>query len=109
MSQGFLNNNFISVGASGYTVINVNTTPYTVVPVTGQVIYNVDTSGGSITINLPTAIGNAASYTISNRGSNSVVIDPFGAQTINGNVTQTLLFQNTSVDIYSDGANYFIR
>jgi hypothetical protein len=95
--------------AGGYTVINVSTTPYTVIPVTGQIIYNVDTTAFSITMNFPTAVGNTAAYTVNNRGANSVIIDPFGAQTINGNANQTLLFQNTSVDIYTDNSNLFIR
>jgi len=99
----------VALAGGGYTVINVNSTPYTVIPTTGQTIYNVDTTGGSITMNMPTAVGNTAAYTIHNRGSNLVVIDPFGAQTINGNSTQTLLFLNTSVDIYSDNVNLFIR
>lgn len=99
----------IIAASGGYTIINVNTTPYTVIPTTGQTIYNVDTSGGAITMDFPTAIGNTAAYTVNNRGANSVIIDPFGAQTINGNPTRTLLFLNTSVDIYSDGANLFIR
>ncbi len=38
-------------GVSGYTIILVSTTPYAIIPVTGIVIYLVDTTIGNITIN----------------------------------------------------------
>jgi len=110
IGDGTPGNPLVSVASGGgYTVIDVNSTPYTVIPTSGTTIYNVDTAGGSITMNMPTAVGNTAAYTIHNRGANSVVIEPDGAETINGNSNQTLLFLNTSVDIYSDNANLFIR
>jgi hypothetical protein len=100
-----------SGGGFGYTVVNVNTTPYTIVPITGVYVYLVDASGGSITMNFPTAIGNTALYTVKkvDNSANTVVLDPNGAQTLDGLATQTIRFQNTSVDIYSDNANLYIR
>jgi hypothetical protein len=98
-------------GGFAYTVVNVNTTPYTVVPITGVYVYLVDASGGSITMNFPTAIGNTALYTVKkvDNSANTVVLDPNGAQTLDGQATQTIRFQNTSVDIYSDNVNLYIR
>lgn len=100
-----------SGGGFGYTVINVNTTPYTVVPMTGVYVYLVDATGGNIIIDFPTAVGNTALYTIKkvDSSANTVTLDPSGAETIDGYATQTIRFQNTSVDIYSDNANLYIR
>ena len=105
---------FVPAGGGGgfaYTVVNVNTTPYTIVPITGVYVYLVDASGGSITMNFPTAIGNTALYTVKkvDNSANTVILDPNGAQTLDGQATQTIRFQNTSVDIYSDNANLYIR
>jgi hypothetical protein len=98
-------------GGFAYTVVNVNTTPYNIVPVTGIYVYLVDATAGSITINFPTAVGNTALYTVKkvDASVNTVVLDPNGAETLDGLSTQTIRFQNTSVDIYSDNANLYIR
>lgn len=98
-------------GGFAYTVINVNTTPYTVVPITGVYVYLVDATGGAVTVNFPTAVGNTALYTIKkvDSSSNTVTLDPNGAETLDGQSTQTIRFQNTSVDIYSDNVNLYIR
>lgn len=98
-------------GGFAYTVINVNTTPYTILPTSGVYVYLVDATAASITINFPTAIGNTALYTIKKTDSsaNTVILDPNGAQTLDGLSTQTIRFQNTSIDVYSDNANLYIR
>ena len=98
-------------GGFAYTVVNVNTTPYNIVPITGVYVYLVDATGGNITMNFPTAVGNTALYTIKkvDGSANTVILDPSGAQTLDGLATQTIRFQNTSVDIYSDNANLYIR
>lgn len=98
-------------GGFAYTVVNVNTTPYTIVPITGVYVYLVDATAGAVTMNFPTAIGNTALYTIKkvDSSANTVILDPNGAQTLDGQATQTIRFQNTSVDIYSDNVNLYIR
>jgi len=108
---GYTIADIIALAGGGYVVIDLTFAddPYTVIPTSGQTIYNVDTTGGTVNIAFPTAVGNTAAYTVHNRGANSVILNPDGAETINGNATQTLLFLNTSVDIYSDNANLFIR
>lgn len=100
-----------SGGGFGYTVVNVNTTPYAVIPITGVYVYLVDATLGNITVNFPTAVGNTALYTVKkvDSSANTVILDPNGAETLDGQATQTIRFQNTSVDIYSDNANLYIR
>lgn len=100
-----------SGGGFGYTVINVSGTPYTIVPITGVYVYLVDATGGAITVNFPTAVGNTALYTVKkiDSSANTVTLDPNGAETLDGQTTQTIRFQNTSVDIYSDNVNLYIR
>lgn len=111
--DGTAGNPLIAPAGSGftYTIVNVNTTPYTIIPITGVYKYLVDTTVGNITINFPTAVGNTALYTIikTTADTNSIICDPNGAQTINGNPTQTIKFQNTSITVYSDNANLYIE
>jgi hypothetical protein len=110
--DGTSGNPLVAAGASGFTYSKtlVNTTPYTIVPTTGYNVYHVDATAGSITVNFPTAVGNTAWYVVKkiDSSSNTVVLDPNGVQTLDGQVTQTIRFQNTSVDIYSDNSNFFI-
>lgn len=97
-------------GGYSYTDTLVNTTPYNVLPVSGVNVYLVDATAGAITINMPTAVGNNAMYVIkkTDSSSNTVTIVPNGAQTIDGLTSVTIRFQNTSIDIYSDGSNLYI-
>ena len=97
-------------GGFSYTPVAVNTTPYTVAPITGWYMYLVDATAGAITMNFPTAVGNNAVYTVKkvDNSANTVILTPNGAETIDGLATQTIRFQNTSVDIYSDNANLYI-
>lgn len=105
-------NPLVAAGASGFTYSKtlVNTTPYTIVPTSGYNVYHVDATAGTITINFPTAVGNTAWYVVKKIDSsvNTVVLDPNAAETLDGQATQTIRFQNTSVDIYSDNTNLFI-
>lgn len=105
-------NPLVAAGASGFTYSKtlVNTTPYTIVPVSGYNVYHVDATAGTITINFPTAVGNTAWYVVKkiDSSANTVVLDPNAAETLDGQATQTIRFQNTSVDIYSDNSNLFI-
>lgn len=67
-------------------------------------------TAGSITLTLPTAVGNTGkTYHIKRiHASNSVVVDPNGAQTIDGAATKTLGSQYAELSIFSDGANWLI-
>jgi hypothetical protein len=113
--DGTVGNPLVATGGGGgggfsFTKTTVTTSPYTVIPVSGYNVYLVDTSLGSITMNFPTAVGNTAWYVVKkiDSSANTVVLDPNGAQTLDGQPTQTIRFQNTSVDIYSDNSNLFI-
>ena len=63
----------------------------------------------AMTVNLPTAVGNAGlSYFISNVNTGTVTIDPNGAETIQGDATFDL-YQDESLSIVADGANWIVR
>lgn len=102
----------ISGGGSGtpYITIAITATPYNAAQTTGDVILLVDATaaGGAVTINLPTAVGNTAKFTIKkiDAGADIVTIDANGAETIDSDATKEILFENTSITIVSDGANW---
>lgn len=94
-----------------YEIVNVTTTPYTVLPTSEYTIYLVDCTTGNITMNFPSAVSNEAQYSVKKTDSsaNTITIDPFGSQTIDGSSTKVIRFQNTSLDIFSNNANLFIK
>jgi hypothetical protein len=72
----------------------------------GFVICN---SASNIIINLPTAIGNIGLvYSITNINSGIVTIDPFSTQTLQGETTFDI-YQDESISIVSNGANWYIK
>lgn len=70
----------------------------------------VDATGGNIIINMPSAVGANYDCTVKRIDSsgNAVTIVPNGAQAIDGQATQQLQFQYTSVTMRSDNANWWI-
>lgn len=70
-----------------------------------------DTTSGNITASLPSAVGNKGKWftAIKTVAANSLIIDPSGAETINGAATLTLTAQNSSVTFQSDGSNWFVN
>lgn len=112
------------------TYANNNTTKYTDVTIaatggggTTRSINNIstsqtagDTAGtdyvylctGTLTLTLPTAVGNENLYTVKNVGTGVVTIDTTGGETIDGNLTIVMPVQFTSVDIISDSVNWNI-
>lgn len=74
---------------------------------TDYVIY---ASGATTTITLPTAVGNTNRYTIMRTGTSTVAIATTSSQTINGAASPlNLTVQYASVDLISDGSNWFIH
>jgi hypothetical protein len=67
-------------------------------------------SGGSITHNLPTAVGNKAWITVikTDSSTNTVTVDGSGSETIVGGLTAILTKQYESITLVSDNANWFI-
>lgn len=98
-------------GTSTYSIVVVSTTPYIILPTSGITIYLVNCTVGHITMQFPSAIGNTATYGIkkTDSSSNTVILTPSGAETIDGQATQTIRFKNTEVDIFSDNANLFMK
>lgn len=64
----------------------------------------------AITVNLPTAVGNAAIYNVkkTDASANTVTIDPSGAQTIDGAATVVISVQFASLTLISDGSNWYV-
>ena len=70
----------------------------------------VDATGGNIKVDLPTAVGVAGlKFNIKkiDASSNTVLVDPNGAQTLDGLSDLTISAQYRSYTIISDGANWF--
>jgi hypothetical protein len=70
-----------------------------------------DCSSNSITINLPTAVGNTGlTYVVKkvDATGNIVTIDGNTTETIDGNLTTTITSQYTAITVVSDGANWMI-
>jgi hypothetical protein len=96
-------------GALPYTV-NVKTKLINHTADDTDYVLLMDTTGGNLTLTLPTAVGIAGRvYVIMNIGSggNTLTIDPDGTETINRNLTQDILDLD-SVRVISDGSNWWI-
>lgn len=116
-ASGFLQvdgSGVVSVGTpagSGYTIVNVTTTSSSPAQTSGDIILlvNTTTAGGNVTINLPTAVGNTARFTIKkiDSASNTVTVDANGTQTIDGALTIDLRGRS-SATLVSNNANWFI-
>ena len=66
-------------------------------------------ASGTITLTLPTAVGQqGVKYTITNSSSGVITIATTSSQTIIGELSQSLQSQYDSVDIMSDGANWLV-
>ena len=96
------------ITGAGYTIVNINSTPYNVTYTSDKYIFIIDASSGIITLNLPTAVSNTAEFVFKKIDStlNSVIIEGLGAETIDTELNKTILFQNTSFSICSDNANW---
>lgn len=101
----------LTVSASPYTIHSITnaSSPYTITETSGEVIILADTSGGAITVNVPTAVGNTAKYFVKLVvGGNTLTIDPSGSQTIDGSPTATMTVANTTLAFISDNSNLYI-
>lgn len=61
-------------------------------------------ASGTITITLPTSVGNSNLYTIKNIGAGVVTVATTGGETIDGDVNLTMPVQFTSVDLISNNS-----
>lgn len=90
------------------TTVNAAASPYTVLTSAQMLI--VDASAGAVTLNLPAAAG-ASNLSIvvvakSVAGGN-VVIDPSGAETVNGSSTKTLSAAYAQCRLTCDGTQWY--
>jgi hypothetical protein len=79
--------------------------------VSGDYLIIADATAGAITMTLPPAAlvpGRIYAFKRVNSGANAVVVDPSGAETIDGAATYTLSAQWNSVTIMSNGTAWFI-
>ena len=79
--------------------------------VSGDYLIVADAAGGAITMTLPPAAlvpGRIYTFKRINSGANAVIVDPSGAETIDGAATYTLSAQWNSVTIMSNGTAWFI-
>jgi hypothetical protein len=76
----------------------------------GEDVILCDATANSITVNLPTAVGNHARFHIKKTDSsvNTVTINGDGTETIDGGLTAVLRRQYESVTLIADGANWLI-
>ncbi len=106
-----INNKSIQfVKATDFQLVTKTTSPYTANQETNILV---DTSSGSVTINLPatadTQVGRTYKITKTTSDTNSVIITRNGVQTINGATTFSLILQYDSIEIVLDGTNWFIN
>jgi len=103
---------YVKISDGFYSIVSVTTTTYNAAQTTGNpvLLVNTVTAGGSVTINLPTAVSNKAIFTIKkiDSGASSVVIDGNSTQTIDGSLTATITVPYTSITLVSDNSNWYI-
>ena len=65
-------------------------------------------ASNTITISLPSGHSSGDIITVKNIGTNTVTIDPNGAETIDGSATHELNYQYEAVTCISDGTNWYL-
>ncbi len=70
----------------------------------------INATSGAVTVTLPTAVSNAASFIIKKTDSstNKVTIDAYSTETIDGGTTYVLNDQYNYVEIVSNGTNWVV-
>jgi len=98
-----------SVGKWRFYIATATAT--TVSETAGNVVYDMDCTSNVDTLKLPTAVGNSFLLTVRKKdsGVNKVVVKPAGSELINGQSSLWILYQYTSVDIYSNNTGYYTR
>lgn len=102
--------NFVNQMSPGQYVASVSKTA-TFTATLAEHAYNVSASGGAVTANLPTAVGCAGKQFVvkkTDSSANAVTLDPNSSETVDGGSTWVLSYQNHSIVVESDGANWQI-
>ncbi len=98
----------VSSTGGGYTTTS-QTSNYSETATTGTKIILGNTTGGTFTITLPTAVGNAATIIVKKTaGTAGLVIDGAGTETIDGGLTATINKVYESITLISDNTNWQI-
>jgi len=96
---------------SNIRTVNTVSANFTIPSLTSDYILNVDSTGGSVTITIPSSsLSGTYCIDVKNIGSpaTDVVLDPVGSQTIDGNLTFTETDGNESVRLCPLTSNWFI-
>jgi len=109
------NNTAVTLPTSGtlatvYTVATQTDAVRNEAATTGDVVILCDATAAGITVNLPTAVGNTAKFTIKKTDStvNTVTIEGNAAETIDGALNVVINYQYSSITIINNNANWFI-
>jgi hypothetical protein len=109
ISAGITPNSTLQVGGSMSIAIVVKTATYTAQG--SDYTIECNNTAGSMTVNLPTAAGIPGRVYVIKKVSaagNSVVIDGYLSETIDGSLTNTITIQYGCIMIQSDGTNWII-
>lgn len=101
----------ITVGTTGSVNVTDTVTVTTNTNLDAETIILVNATSGATTITLPSASGYANKvYTIKKIDSseNEVTVDGTGNETVDGETTKTIAFQNTAMQLVSNGTNWYI-
>ncbi|MFN5250171.1 MAG: hypothetical protein ACK5DE_03935, partial [Bacteroidota bacterium] len=91
-----------------YSVASVSTT-YSETATAGTKIVSCDTTGGTFTVTLPTAVGNKATIVVKkSAGAPNLTVDGAGSETIDGGLTAVLVRVNESITLVSNNSNWLI-
>ena len=97
------------IARKGFKSLGGVTFPYTGVTNTYNIEstdYLINATSGTFVITLPTAVGiSGKQYIIKNSGNGTITLETTSSQTIDGNVSITLI-QNETVEVISDGSNW---
>lgn len=105
----YTNGAFVAVMSSSSTLaVTTKTANYTVTTADDVII--TDATGGTFTLTLPTAVGNTGKMFLIHRKdgtATNVIIDGNSTETIDGDTTLILAGRYTSIQIVSDGSNWY--
>jgi len=92
------------------TVQNQSSTPLNLTSTSGNLTVLCDATSASITVNLPTAVSNTATFTFKkvDSSANTVTVDGNGTETIEGSLTAVISVQYVSITIVSNNTNWSV-
>lgn len=95
---------FASTGGGGGSTRSINSVAVSTLAGSASGTDYVYLCSGTLTITMPTTVGNTNLYTIKNIGAGAITINTTGGETIDGQSTQIMSTQFTSVDLVSNNS-----